>query len=1115
MPKRVSSILSFCALALAAAGFQSLPDRAPRAKPTPPPLLALEGSVSAEGKPVAGALVIARSALADFLEPPLTTRSDAKGLFRIPLKDPGPYTVRAEAGDWGGTTLERVRPGAPLRITLGKGAVIQGLVRDGGSGQPIAGARVDVRDNKAVVLPMDPEAGTRSALTDEHGRFRISGLSANLQSVTATLRGYAAARRPDAKPGSTLELYMFPGASVSGTVRGVDGSPVAGAVVRAESDGPLGPAGRPEITRADGGFEIAGLAAGTYRLLARHRDFAPAVSARVTLQQSEAIALDLALERGGVVSGRLVDGEGRAASRGRVSVSELNGQPPPRTLADLLRADAASDGRFRLPALPPGDHALTVSAEAHGARRVEARASAGADTDLGDIALEAGLLIRGTVRDRAGVPVADARVTAFQPRPAEFGFQPPAEARSQADGSFVVGGLSTGVYRVTARATGYGEASRQLDAGSEKVELVLAPAGSISGQAVDDEGRPIETFRVDSRPIASSPSAPTAPRSLEVSSADGRFSLEDVPEGTHVLSVSAPERVSAAVSNVKVAGGAATDVGRVRLSAGGVVRGHVVDATGAGIAGASVSARGASRDMFRPGFGPQAMSDAGGAFELRGVPLGTIEVTATHPNYAAGRTPGLEVDPAKGPTEARVVLSLGGRIEGFARTRDGRPLSASVQVVPLRSGTPFVFEARPSLQQLQEDGSYVVEHVPAGRVAVNLMGGSGGMFMTVQNKEVDVREGESVRVDFVSQDILVSGRVTRAGAPASGMRVSLRLEQSFMMFMSVSPGAAAPQSGPQRGTALTRADGSYELLVSAPGKAFVSVQSADGKSALPSRTAVIPDADTHVLDLDFAGAPVTGVVVDADSEEPLAQVDVFAALEKPGDGAAGGGRAVSGPDGRFQLELEPGSYRVSARMSERDYGSASVHVDVNEAGASELRLALRRGVAIVGRLIDSAGRGVGGQSVTASAGEPPQASFAGATTQPDGSFRLGGLRDEPHTVAARSDMGAFAIRTGVPPGDRELLLTLRPGGRLRVQVVGPDERPIERASVVVSRYRGAPISGAGGGMTDAGGSVELMVPAGALELRVRKDRLEGSASASVTENGVAAIAIALAPMPER
>lgn len=54
-------------------------------------------------------------------------------------------------------------------------------------------------------------------------------------------------------------------------------------------------------------------------------------------------------------------------------------------------------------------------------------------------------------------------------------------------------------------------------------------------------------------------------------------------------------------------------------------------------------------------------------------------------------------------------------------------------------------------------------------------------------------------------------------------------------------------------------------------------------------------------------------------------------------------------------------------------------------------------------------------------------------TLSDGTFQMGGLRPVPHPVFARSEIGAFALCTGVTPGDKEGVLTLGPGGRLTIQ----------------------------------------------------------------------------------
>jgi len=88
------------------------------------------------------------------------------------------------------------------------------------------------------------------------------------------------------------------------------------------------------------------------------------------------------------------------------------------------------------------------------------------------------------------------------------------------------------------------------------------------------------------------------------------------------------------------------------------------------------------------------------------------------------------------------------------------------------------------------------------------------------------------------------------------------------------------------------------------------------------------------------------------------------------------------------------------------------------------------------------------------------------------------------------------------------VLTLRPGGRVTVRVVGPDGQPVEGAwaslaSLPMMRFR-----------TDARGMAEVLAPAGTVELRARKAQLEGRATVTVTERGTAAAEIKLA-MPAR
>jgi protocatechuate 3,4-dioxygenase beta subunit len=210
--------------------------------------------------------------------------------------------------------------------------------------------------------------------------------------------------------------------------------------------------------------------------------------------------------------------------------------------------------------------------------------------DLGDVVLEAGLQIRGRVRDKAGAPVVDAALRAYaEGGPRVSGGATPLEGRTDTDGAFVLGGATASGYRLMVQATGYAPFSQPVDAPSEGVEIVLDAAGGIAGLVVDDAGRPVETFEVSAQPAGGREAAMRLmPRGRAVTSEGGRFTLEDVAPGTYVVEAVARDLGRGVLSNVKVAAGAIADVGRIRLSAGGTIRGSVVDPTGTPVAAATV-----------------------------------------------------------------------------------------------------------------------------------------------------------------------------------------------------------------------------------------------------------------------------------------------------------------------------------------------------------------------------------------------------------------------------------------------------------------------------------------------------------------------------------------------
>jgi hypothetical protein len=638
----MNTLVLLCALLFA----PPTPPAKPAAKPAVPPVL--QGTVQGpDTKPIDKALVLVRPVTARMGEPALTTRTDATGAFRVALPVPGLVSVRVEAPGLAPRSFDRLSPGTPLVVTLAKGKSMEGVVRDGASTQPVAGAQVEARPVSGTWgAPWEAEAGVVAAVTDKKGAFRLDGLPAETQTVSAGARGYGRATRQSVLPGSRVELFLFPGASLRGVVKGPQNQPLPGVVVRLEGGARsfFGARLASRTTDAAGRFEFLGVEPGTYQLLAHHKDWALGVLGDIVVERLRDTEVDVRLEPGKRVTGRLVDADQRPLP-GRVVFEELAGEGPLRSAAALLRAETDADGRFTVERLPTGDHALSADARGFSAKRVDVQVRArDKEVALGDIVLEPGAIIRGRVRDKAGLGVGSARIFSLPAGGMRVGVA--VESLSEADGTFVLAGLQAGSYRLQVSAPGYGGGSATAVTGSEKVEIVLEPAGSITGLVVDEAGRTVDSFEVVANPTRREPGGFMNRSRGDGSSGDGRFSLLDLPAGEYVVEVTAPEMGRGVVSGVKVSAGGTTDAGRVTIKAGGVVRGQVVDASGVAVPGATVSAGDG------PGFGPRldrgtGNSDASGNFEIRGVTPGLTTLTATHPNYAMGQVTGVEVDPAR------------------------------------------------------------------------------------------------------------------------------------------------------------------------------------------------------------------------------------------------------------------------------------------------------------------------------------------------------------------------------------------------------------------------------------------------------------------------------------
>jgi hypothetical protein len=137
-----------------------------------------------------------------------------------------------------------------------------------------------------------------------------------------------------------------------------------------------------------------------------------------------------------------------------------------------------------------------------------------------------------------------------------------------------------------------------------------------------------------------------------------------------------------------------------------------------------------------------------GAFDLAGVSPGMVEITVRHPDYAEA-VAGLAVQVGQEAAPLRITLARGGRLEGLVRTAAGTsPPMSFVRLEAL--GLLGVVGPTPDMVSTLRDGSFTFDHVRPGRARVVLMTGKDGRFTRSEAREVQVREGTTTTVQFVS-----------------------------------------------------------------------------------------------------------------------------------------------------------------------------------------------------------------------------------------------------------------------------------------------------------------------------------------------------------------------------
>jgi hypothetical protein len=319
--------------------------------------------------------------------------------------------------------------------------------------------------------------------------------------------------------------------SISGRVISLDGQPMAGARVMATPEGKKRLIISPTGATADeeGNFKIEGLSLGTYRLSAVAPAYVEAADAGQPLLRRVGDNATIRMEKGGVITGRVLDESGEpmvGVAVIPVRVRGLDespaGRPPAR-----LRGGASTDDRgvYRIYGLEPGVYVVKVSGafvpfagpwrvslaaptyHPSSARAGATELSLAAGQEISGVDINCRLLrgstLSGTITGATGDPGAfNETIIKLLSVPERQSIGNNAYVR---DGSFVINGVEDGVYELAAAKIQekfeleIAGPRRVVVKGADQTGITLKfeKMGSVAGRVVVDPAKPPEVCKAD------------------------------------------------------------------------------------------------------------------------------------------------------------------------------------------------------------------------------------------------------------------------------------------------------------------------------------------------------------------------------------------------------------------------------------------------------------------------------------------------------------------------------------------------------------------------------------------------------------------------------------------
>lgn len=351
--------------------------------------------------------------------------------------------------------------------------------------------------------------------------------------VIAAILSTAQITPPQTAPPAPAQPAASQPASLRGHVVGDSGQPLRKAQVRAMNvdpppDAARGPfRERSTTTDVDGMYELADLAPGRYNITVFKSSYVSATWGQTQpLQPGTPLVLkagqtvdriDFALQRGGVITGRIFDEYGEPLANVDVAAMlarVVNGRPEPQRSSSAQTNDL---GEFRIFGLTPGQYFVQASWRRFGgpvdppspdrtgypetffpgttivaeAQRFTVRAG----QTIGDLVMALSPIktarIEGSIVDADGKPLGGAIINVVKTEAPGGGFGFVTGQMSRPDGTFTIAGVAPGEYLLRTQPTPARKDAAQMKVtvGAEDIKdlrLVALPPSAISGRIVVD-----------------------------------------------------------------------------------------------------------------------------------------------------------------------------------------------------------------------------------------------------------------------------------------------------------------------------------------------------------------------------------------------------------------------------------------------------------------------------------------------------------------------------------------------------------------------------------------------------------------------------------------------------